>query len=440
MGPTRRVLLSLLDDWHVPVLLDDFIAAAKEGAAREVASAAGNSSGGSVGLVARFALLLRYYTSMPLHQYTGRFLRPTEASARRTERIAHLQRVCYQGSTSPSFISQQRQQQQEGEGEGEAGAVTGDLGSSSGKMETGQGDVNGHANALSASAWRDVAFATTRAVTWPLVLSLLRVLSDDDLISLAGRLGIMGQQEGAYWRARGAAGDAGTGDGILSSSPARRRVYALVREAFGLAGPVDGRVTATAAAAVPALAAGAAGAGAAGGAAGAAGAGGAGGGGGVGGQAFGTAADGLMSLTLAPTEAELFDPSHPHFPPYARDPSSFSSLSAAGGGAGGGGSTGGRVVAAASTTNRPLPLPRLNTAFLCLSDYLYRNFLLFRLESSYDIRADIMEAVCLMSPMQAAGAVGWAGASKMAAPCLGGVSIEEVSCLCVLVCLYVYMY
>ena len=40
-----------------------------------------------------------------------------------------------------------------------------------------------------------------------------------------------------------------------------------------------------------------------------------------------------------------------------------------------------------------LALPKLNLQFLTLHDYLLRNFNLFRLESTYEIREDIQEAV-----------------------------------------------
>ena len=40
-----------------------------------------------------------------------------------------------------------------------------------------------------------------------------------------------------------------------------------------------------------------------------------------------------------------------------------------------------------------LALPKLNLQFLTLHDYLLRNFNLFRLESTYEIREDIQEAI-----------------------------------------------
>ena len=40
-----------------------------------------------------------------------------------------------------------------------------------------------------------------------------------------------------------------------------------------------------------------------------------------------------------------------------------------------------------------LALPKLNLQFLTLNDYLLRNFNLFRLEATYDIKQDIEDAV-----------------------------------------------
>ncbi|RCH98529.1 hypothetical protein CU098_007622, partial [Rhizopus stolonifer] len=50
------------------------------------------------------------------------------------------------------------------------------------------------------------------------------------------------------------------------------------------------------------------------------------------------------------------------------------------------------------TGDRPLALPKLNLQFLTLHDYLLRNFTLFRLESSYEIRQDIEDVVKRMAP------------------------------------------
>lgn len=48
----------------------------------------------------------------------------------------------------------------------------------------------------------------------------------------------------------------------------------------------------------------------------------------------------------------------------------------------------------------PLALPKLNLQFLSPSDYLLRNFHLFRLEAAYEVREDI----------QASEALPWRGA------------------------------
>lgn len=48
-----------------------------------------------------------------------------------------------------------------------------------------------------------------------------------------------------------------------------------------------------------------------------------------------------------------------------------------------------------------LALPKLNLQFLTLHDYLLRNFELFRLESTYEIRQDIKDAIFRMKPWRA---------------------------------------
>ncbi|ORX76621.1 hypothetical protein K493DRAFT_108639 [Basidiobolus meristosporus CBS 931.73] len=50
------------------------------------------------------------------------------------------------------------------------------------------------------------------------------------------------------------------------------------------------------------------------------------------------------------------------------------------------------------TGNEVLPLPKLNLQFLTIHDYLLRNFNLFRLESAYEIRQDIEDAVKRLAP------------------------------------------
>lgn len=68
--------------------------------------------------------------------------------------------------------------------------------------------------------------------------------------------------------------------------------------------------------------------------------------------------------------------------------------------------------------DRPLALPKLNLQFLTLHDYLLRNFNLFRLESNYEIRQDIEDAVRRLGPRAGSidGATVFSGWSRMAAP------------------------
>lgn len=62
-----------------------------------------------------------------------------------------------------------------------------------------------------------------------------------------------------------------------------------------------------------------------------------------------------------------------------------------------------------------LALPKLNLQFLTLHDYLLRNFHLFRLESTYEIRQDIEDAVSRMKPWQTEnGGVMFGGWARMA--------------------------
>ncbi|XP_049959812.1 RNA helicase aquarius [Schistocerca serialis cubense] len=64
-----------------------------------------------------------------------------------------------------------------------------------------------------------------------------------------------------------------------------------------------------------------------------------------------------------------------------------------------------------------LALPKLNLQFLTLHDYLLRNFNLFRLESTYEIRQDIEDAVIRLSPWRAEdGSVFYGGWARMAQP------------------------
>lgn len=73
-----------------------------------------------------------------------------------------------------------------------------------------------------------------------------------------------------------------------------------------------------------------------------------------------------------------------------------------------------------------LALPKLNLQFLTLHDYLLRNFNLFRLESTYEIREDIQEAVPhLLAHINNEGDTGFRGWSRMAVP-IRGCRITEV--------------
>ncbi|XP_078432564.1 P-loop containing nucleoside triphosphate hydrolases superfamily protein [Wolffia australiana] len=64
-----------------------------------------------------------------------------------------------------------------------------------------------------------------------------------------------------------------------------------------------------------------------------------------------------------------------------------------------------------------LALPKLNLQFLTLHDYLLRNFNLFRLESTYEIREDIQEAIPhLLAYVNKEGESAFRGWSRMAVP------------------------
>eukprot|EP00966_Prymnesium_polylepis_P256833 5932703-Prymnesium_polylepis.1 len=64
-----------------------------------------------------------------------------------------------------------------------------------------------------------------------------------------------------------------------------------------------------------------------------------------------------------------------------------------------------------------LALPKLNLQFLTLTDYLMRNFQLFRLEATYEIKQDIEDAVQRLQPRrQLSGATSFRGWARMALP------------------------
>ncbi|CAO3600533.1 unnamed protein product [Absidia cylindrospora] len=79
------------------------------------------------------------------------------------------------------------------------------------------------------------------------------------------------------------------------------------------------------------------------------------------------------------------------------------------------------------TGERPLALPKLNLQFLTIHDYLLRNFNLFRLESSYEIRQDIEDAVKRLGPRLTypERTIEWAGWARMALP-IDSFSIVDV--------------
>ncbi|XP_038597174.1 RNA helicase aquarius isoform X2 [Tachyglossus aculeatus] len=72
-----------------------------------------------------------------------------------------------------------------------------------------------------------------------------------------------------------------------------------------------------------------------------------------------------------------------------------------------------------------LALPKLNLQFLTLHDYLLRNFNLFRLESTYEIRQDIEDSVSRMKPWQSEyGGVVFGGWARMAQPIVAFTIVE----------------
>lgn len=67
--------------------------------------------------------------------------------------------------------------------------------------------------------------------------------------------------------------------------------------------------------------------------------------------------------------------------------------------------------------DKTLALPKLNLQFLTLHDYLLRNFNLFRLESAYEVKNDIEDAVNRLQPYPSSGgACTFGGWSRMALP------------------------
>ena len=113
--------------------------------------------------------------------------------------------------------------------------------------------------------------------------------------------------------------------------------------------------------------------------------------------------EGINRLSLYPSEELLWD---------------LNQLPASAGGA-----ADGEVTAHAHAF---LTLPKLNLQFLTMYDYLLRNFVLFRLESAYEIRQAVMESVRRMMPKRGAKGTVFSGWSRMAQPIVS-ISINEVA-------------
>ena len=79
------------------------------------------------------------------------------------------------------------------------------------------------------------------------------------------------------------------------------------------------------------------------------------------------------------------------------------------------------------SSDRPLALPKLNLQFLTVHDYLLRNFELFRLESAFEIREDLIDSIRRMGPRSGLkGQTLFGGWARMALPIISA-SIDEVS-------------
>ena len=78
------------------------------------------------------------------------------------------------------------------------------------------------------------------------------------------------------------------------------------------------------------------------------------------------------------------------------------------------------------SNERPLALPKLNLQFLTIHDYLLRNFELFRLESAFEIREDLIDSIRRMGPRSGIkGKTLFGGWARMALP-VASISIDEV--------------
>ncbi|XP_076342913.1 LOW QUALITY PROTEIN: RNA helicase aquarius [Tachypleus tridentatus] len=72
-----------------------------------------------------------------------------------------------------------------------------------------------------------------------------------------------------------------------------------------------------------------------------------------------------------------------------------------------------------------LALPKLNLQFLTLHDYLLRNFHLFRLESTYEIRQDIEDSISRLNPWKSEdGSTIFGGWARMAQPIVNFAVVE----------------
>jgi len=81
------------------------------------------------------------------------------------------------------------------------------------------------------------------------------------------------------------------------------------------------------------------------------------------------------------------------------------------------------------SNNAVLSLPKLNLQFLSIHDYLLRNFKLFRLESSFEIRDNLTDAIKRMGPKPGfKGLVSFTGWSRMAVT-VSAVTVDAVRTL-----------
>ena len=73
-----------------------------------------------------------------------------------------------------------------------------------------------------------------------------------------------------------------------------------------------------------------------------------------------------------------------------------------------------------------LALPKLNLQFLTFHDYLLRNFNLFRLEATYEIREDLADVLKRVGAYaDDDGRTRFSGWARMAVP-VGGFAVTEV--------------